>query len=37
MQKPSISGDLVPGARSRYDDLVATHINQTLTIHATVR
>ncbi|KAK5165792.1 uncharacterized protein LTR77_008715 [Saxophila tyrrhenica] len=24
-----------PGARSRYDDFVATHINQTLTIHGT--
>lgn len=34
--KPSISGDLVPGARSRYDDFVAAHINQTLTIHETV-
>lgn len=28
--------DLVPGARSRYDDFVATHINQTLQIHYTV-
>lgn len=35
--KPSISGDLVPGARSRFDDFVGTHINQTLTIHGTVR
>ncbi|CZR64522.1 uncharacterized protein PAC_14420 [Phialocephala subalpina] len=26
---------LVPGARSRYDDFVATHINQTLIIHYT--
>ncbi|KAI1136430.1 Di-copper centre-containing protein [Hypoxylon sp. FL0543] len=26
---------LVPGARSRYDDFVATHINQTLNIHYT--
>ncbi|KAH8666468.1 hypothetical protein BX600DRAFT_497278 [Xylariales sp. PMI_506] len=26
---------LVPGVRSRYDDFVATHINQTLTIHYT--
>lgn len=31
-QTPS---DLVPGARSRYDDFVATHINQTQTIHFT--
>jgi tyrosinase len=34
--KPSISGDLVPGARNRLDDFVGTHINQTLSIHATV-
>lgn len=34
---PSISGDLAPGARSRYDDFQATHINLTLTVHATVR
>ncbi|KAK4495154.1 hypothetical protein PRZ48_013481 [Zasmidium cellare] len=33
--KPSISGDLVPGARNRYDDFVGTHINQTLSIHST--
>ena len=25
----------VPGAKSRYDDFVAVHINQTLTIHST--
>lgn len=36
MEKPSISGELVPGARSRFDDFVGTHINQTMTIHATV-
>lgn len=36
MRKPSISPpEIVPGARSRYDDFVATHINQTLTIHMT--
>lgn len=34
--KPSISGSLAPGAKSRYDDFVATHANQTLTIHGTV-
>lgn len=34
--KPSISGDIAPGAQSRYDDFVAAHINQTLTIHETV-
>jgi tyrosinase len=27
---------LLPGARSRFDDWVGTHINQTLTIHYTV-
>lgn len=27
---------LVPGVRSRYDDFLATHINQTLSIHYTV-
>ncbi|MCJ1294457.1 hypothetical protein MMC34_006015 [Xylographa carneopallida] len=36
MEKPSITPkSVVPGARSRYDDFVATHINQTLTIHGT--
>lgn len=33
--KPAKSGDLAPGAKSRYDDFLATHINQTLTIHGT--
>jgi len=28
--------NLAPGARTRYDDFVATHINQTLMIHRTV-
>lgn len=28
--------DLAPGAKTRYDDFVATHINQTLEIHYTV-
>ncbi|KAG4440130.1 hypothetical protein IFR05_004388 [Cadophora sp. M221] len=28
--------DQIPGARSRFDDFVGTHINQTLTIHYTV-
>jgi len=27
---------LVPGAKSRFDDWIATHINQTNTIHYTV-
>jgi tyrosinase len=33
--KPAKSGSIAPGARSRYDDFLATHINQTLTIHGT--
>lgn len=34
--KPSRTpSDLVPGAKTRYDDFVATHINQTLNIHYT--
>jgi hypothetical protein len=37
MDKPSISGAAVPGAKSRFDDFVGVHINQTLSIHATVR
>jgi tyrosinase len=28
--------ELVPGAKSRFDDWVATHVNQTQTIHYTV-
>lgn len=37
MAKPSkLSPDLVPGAKNRYDDFVAIHINNTLSIHATV-
>jgi hypothetical protein len=36
MDKPSISGAAVPGAKSRFDDFVGVHINQTLSIHATV-
>lgn len=35
--KPSVTpNELCPGCVSRYDDFVATHINQTLTIHGTV-
>ncbi|KAF3930659.1 Tyrosinase [Dactylella cylindrospora] len=33
--KPAKSGSLAPGAQSRFDDFVATHINQTFVIHAT--
>ncbi|KAK5712140.1 hypothetical protein LTR17_018095 [Elasticomyces elasticus] len=36
MQKlPAKSGSFAPGAKSRFDDFVAVHINQTLFIHAT--
>ena len=28
---------LAAGAKNRYDDFVATHVNQTLSIHGTVR
>lgn len=37
MDKPSKADpSFAPGSRSRYDDFVAVHINQTLTIHGTV-
>lgn len=32
---PKTPTSLVPGVRNRYDDFVATHINQTLSIHGT--
>lgn len=36
LTRPSkLRGDFAPGARNRYDDFVAAHINQTLSIHAT--
>lgn len=36
MAKPSkLDPAAVPGAKSRYDDYVAQHINQTLSIHGT--
>ncbi|KAF7514939.1 hypothetical protein G7054_g14876 [Neopestalotiopsis clavispora] len=36
MSKPAQTpADQVPGAKSRYDDFVATHVNQTISIHAT--
>ena len=36
MELPSISGEGIPGAKSRFDDFVGVHINQTPFIHATV-
>lgn len=37
MSAPSQSDPtLVPGARNRFDEFAAQHINQTLTIHLTV-
>jgi len=33
LTKPSITNEFVAGAKSRYDDIVATHINQTFSIH----
>ncbi|KAF8851192.1 tyrosinase [Acephala macrosclerotiorum] len=36
MAKPALTNQtIVPGAKSRYDDFVWTHINQTLIIHGT--
>src|SRR5688500_3468226 len=36
LSKPAnYPASLVPGGRSRFDDFVAVHINQTLTIHST--
>ncbi|KAK2009287.1 tyrosinase central domain-containing protein [Colletotrichum eremochloae] len=32
---PRYSSSVVPGAKSRYDDFVATHIQQTMNIHGT--
>jgi tyrosinase len=38
MQKPSkLNPTQFPGAKSRYDDFVVVHMNQTLSIHNTVR
>ena len=35
--KPALTpSSLAPGAKTRYDDFIATHINQTLIIHFTV-
>lgn len=37
MDKPAKTpSDVAPGAKTRYDDFIVTHINQTLTIHSTV-
>jgi hypothetical protein len=35
-KKGIVSRQEYPGVRSRYDDFVAVHANQTLTIHSTV-
>ncbi|KAK6214456.1 hypothetical protein LQW54_004363 [Pestalotiopsis sp. IQ-011] len=36
MSKPAQTpADQAPGAKSRYDDFVTTHVNQTINIHAT--
>ena len=36
-QKPSkLDSKQYPGAKSRYDDFVVVHMNQTMTIHGTV-
>lgn len=32
---PKTPAGVAAGAKNRYDDLVATHINQTLSIHGT--
>jgi tyrosinase len=37
INSPSKSGSFCPDCRSRYDDFVAVHINQTLTIHGTAK
>lgn len=37
MDKPAKTpSDIAPGAKTRYDDFIVTHINQTLSIHSTV-
>lgn len=37
IEKPAKTpSDLAAGAKTRYDDFIVTHINQTLTIHDTV-
>lgn len=35
-KEPLTPAELAPGVRNRFDDFLATHINQTLSIHATV-
>ncbi|KAG8164986.1 hypothetical protein KVR01_005261 [Diaporthe batatas] len=36
MDKPAKTpSDVAPGAKTRYDDFIVTHINQTLSIHST--
>ncbi|KAF9638021.1 Tyrosinase [Lasiodiplodia theobromae] len=34
-KEPLTPAELAPGVRNRFDDFLATHINQTLSIHAT--
>jgi tyrosinase len=37
-KKPSVfAAGVVPGSKSLYDDFVFVHLNQTVTIHLTVR
>lgn len=37
LEKPSrLNSQQFPGAKSRYDDFVVVHMNQTLSIHSTV-
>lgn len=37
MEKPAKTpSDVAAGAKTRYDDFIVTHINQTLSIHSTV-
>lgn len=38
LKKPSkLDPNKFPGAKSRYDDFVVVHMNQTMSIHSTVR
>lgn len=35
-KKANTPSELVPGAKSRFDDFITTHINQTYAVHQTV-